>query len=290
MAVRRGPRPAFTLIELLVVIAIIAILLALLLSAVQSVRAAAARVECANNLKQIGVAMHDFHDVHGTFPLTSATLGNGSWMREIAPYLEINDLDDWSWGVVVSAFICPADDNAAGLWIDAVPIHHGKPTAMAMTSYLGVLGKSQPPPGLHGDGVFGGIVARFEGFRPVKIADITDGPSNTLMVGERPPTPDRTWGRWWHEMYDTSLWAIGSGQPVRDSRNDGTGAPCPAQSYFSPGDKRNYCHANHFWSCHEGGGNWLLCDGSVHFFDYSAGETVIPAMAVISGREVFADD
>jgi prepilin-type processing-associated H-X9-DG protein len=159
-----------------------------------------------------------------------------------------------------------------------------------MTSYLGVLGKSLPTPGLHGDGVFGGIVARFQHLRPVRLTDITDGASNTLMVGERPPTADKTWGRWWYELYDTSLWAIGEGEPVQDSHNDGSGDPCPAKSYFSPGDNLDYCHANHFWSWHEGGGNWLLCDGSVRFFEYSAGETVIPEMAIMSGRDVIAED
>jgi prepilin-type processing-associated H-X9-DG protein len=76
---------------------------------------------------------------------------------------------------------------------------------------------------------------------------------------------------------------------VRDSNADGTGQPCPDRSYFSPGDLASDCHANHFWSFHSGGGNWLLCDGSVKFMDYSAGKTVIPAMASISGGEVIAD-
>jgi prepilin-type processing-associated H-X9-DG protein len=157
---------------------------------------------------------------------------------------------------------------------------------MGMTSYLGVLGKSPPEPGQHGDGVFGGIVSRFERYVPVKMANITDGLGATLMAGERPPTPDKYWGRWWLEIYHSSQWTIGEvGEPAKDSHNDGTGTPCPAAAYFSPGDNADYCHVNHFWSFHEGGANWLLCDGSVRFLAYSAAETVVPAMATISGGE-----
>jgi prepilin-type processing-associated H-X9-DG protein len=102
-------------------------------------------------------------------------------------------------------------------------------------------------------------------------------------VGERPPSPDSGTGWWaYPDLYENTLWAIGVPSLITDNSE---GPPCPAKSYFSPGDLTDNCHTNHFWSFHTGGGNWLLCDGSVRFMNYSAGTTVIPPMATINGGE-----
>ena len=85
-------RQGFTLIELLVVIAIIAVLIALLLPAVQAAREAARRAQCINNLKQVGIAMHNYHDVAGSLPPGGMAIVDGTWQLFILPYLELNTL------------------------------------------------------------------------------------------------------------------------------------------------------------------------------------------------------
>jgi prepilin-type processing-associated H-X9-DG protein len=115
----------------------------------------------------------------------------------------------------------------------------------------------------------------------VRIADITDGVSQTLMASERPPALDNKVGWWGNlDLIDNLCWAIDAGPTTRP---DGTFCSTPA--YFSPGDLYDDCHLEHFWSFHPGGGNWLLCDGSVRFLEYSAGTTVVPALATINGGE-----
>jgi prepilin-type N-terminal cleavage/methylation domain-containing protein/prepilin-type processing-associated H-X9-DG protein len=329
---RQSRRPAFTLIELLVVIAIVAVLIGLLLSAVQRVREAAARVRCANNLKQIGQALHIFHDYYNQFPYGLDPAAGPkyrppyyyhcwwSWLAEILPYIEQGAVyrrgDDWArnhnawpWGNIllgpgpantpspliserIPNYSCPSDPREL---IYNNPAMTGLNVDFTFTGYLGIHGThggwNQPP--YSGGDVLGYIPTRNgvlnspgDPAKPlvrVTITDIVDGASNTLMVGERPPSKDLLWG-WWFvgAGYDGSS-SRGTGGTMdillgsRDreatfSISDDSGNPvsCPQTLVgLKPGDINNPCHQSHFWSFHTGGANFLRGDGSVVFLNYS---------------------
>jgi prepilin-type N-terminal cleavage/methylation domain-containing protein/prepilin-type processing-associated H-X9-DG protein len=341
MQPHRNSRRAMTLIEVLVVIAIIGVLIAILVPAVQKARAAAAQVQCVNNMKQIGLALLLYHDDNRCFPggaqtnlkLTDAGSGGlgivpadeWGWMFNILPYIGYQAL--YQEGIhfkssadlrtVIPTFLCPADprDNAgsigqptpAALVLAKFPEEWGPPAPpvvptlprylpsairLGRTSYLGMMGKSfagiqSPLASIDtsvdvtvdwGNGVFGGTG------RKIKIADITDGTSSTVLVGERPPMPSTDvnyfWGAWSGWVGDNLLWAV-TDNDYLEAINPGG----PGLCFFSEGNLTQGWHANHFWSMHSGGGNWLFCDGSVRFMAYTAGTSVIPAMASIAGDE-----
>jgi prepilin-type N-terminal cleavage/methylation domain-containing protein/prepilin-type processing-associated H-X9-DG protein len=324
----RSDRRAFTLIELLVVIAIIAILIGLLLPAVQKVRDAAARVQCQNNLHQIGLALHNYHDVNGAFPpALDTTVGRywyWSWLARALNFVEGDNLyrlsdafamkgdgvkftyprpahpwnpwGDWSistgpvstanpaLGTEVKLFACPADSRT--LAAQQVPTGVGSSywAQLCFTAYLGVGGT---------DGSYASS-ANQNGIiyvkSKVRMADITDGTSNTLMVGERPPSKDLEYGWWFAGAgYDNS----GVGDVVLGARDlryaQALGCKPPANWVgLRAGNLNQQCDQSHFWSLHSGGANFLFGDGSIHFLSYGA-DAVLPALATRNGGEVVAD-
>jgi prepilin-type N-terminal cleavage/methylation domain-containing protein/prepilin-type processing-associated H-X9-DG protein len=268
-----SPRPAlaggFTLVELLVVIAIIGILVALLLPAVLKVREAARRASCGSKLRQLAIALHHYHDSRGQFP-GGDPVGGFSWIRSVLPFLEQIDGNDK--GRVLDVTVC-ASDPRSGIFLS----HNLE----GLTSYLAVSGLDTDD----GLGIIGWQTR-------TRFADITDGPSKTVLLGERPPSATLSYGTWGGLTYDTYL---GAANMKKLSSYSGGGPKgnykCADQGpfYFQQGDINDNCDASHFWSVHPGGGNFAFADGSIRFLSYAVGPTVLPKLATKAGGEVVSD-
>ena len=269
-------RRAFTLVELLVVIAIIGILVALLLPAIQAAREAARRTECANNMKQLGLAMHLYHDTYKKFPLPSGgfwsltpwgypAVGAPSWLYRLLPFIEqeaVMDVTQWTAPAAhyIKTFRCPSDPT------------YRKPLCpdnwCGTTNYVGVTGSDFSYGATATNGIFD------LSLRAVTLADVLDGTSNTLMLGERPPNiPGGLHGHWY--LFDSML-----------STNQVLMVPftCPTPAVYTAGSFLNHCDSYHFWGPHPGGGMWCMADASVRLIPYNAGVLTIPLSTRAGGE------
>jgi len=293
-------RRAFTLIEVLVVIAIIAVLIGLLLPAVQKVREAASRVRCQNNLKQLGAALQNYHAALGKFPqayneywnfcdpLDAPTAPDPrprlSWAALILPYVEQQAVAGEGIPAgqrrLLGLFMCPSDPRQGTVSLGGKYKFLGD--QFGLTTYLAVEGSgyqrgpSDTNMNLEFGGPKDGIIYRSSDTR---LTDVLDGTSQTVLIGERPPSPapDLDWGWWAWSAYDSALAAVESRSLLRPG--------CPTPAGYGPGRLDDYCSAHHFWSLHPGGADWLFADGSVRFMGYTAAP-ILPALATRAGGEV----
>jgi prepilin-type N-terminal cleavage/methylation domain-containing protein/prepilin-type processing-associated H-X9-DG protein len=304
----RRQHNGFTLIELLVVIAIIAILIGLLLPAVQKVRDAAARLQCQNQIKQLALAAHNYHDVNQAFPPglgmqndpggypTSAMLQIrfASWHTWLLPYIEQQAMFDnidtpakatvFLVGKKVTMFSCPVDPEGGNAFSQY----------RLLTSYFGVRGldRSQYDNSIMDPRAEGILYWRSK----VTLTGVSDGTSNTILIGEHPASQDGgSWGWWYTSVNPTwpsQWWAddVVWGMNSLSSKFYSSGAPnyttCPTPAFYrQPFFQKNLCNYDTFWSFHSGGANFALGDGSVRFVPYNTSPAVMNAMSTRAGGE-----
>jgi prepilin-type N-terminal cleavage/methylation domain-containing protein/prepilin-type processing-associated H-X9-DG protein len=303
MSRRSTFRSGFTLIELLVVIAIIGVLIALLLPAVQKVREAANRVKCKNNLHQIGLALHLYHDDYNSFPPgyvwkpvipddPTVTDPGWGWASFILSYLEQSNLqntinyksavgDPMNYTIrttILPLFVCPTDQST-GLF--QVQTTTGQLIDAATNSYAACFGIGEIGlvPGT-GEGMF------YRNSR-VRIADITDGTSNTFAVGERASLFAQTP---WAGAISQGLVLMTPGSP--DHRYEPQAAAVEVLAHAGGHPLNDLCcDADDFFSPHTGTAIFLFGDGSVRSLAFSTDLDILVALATRRGGEVVnADD
>jgi prepilin-type N-terminal cleavage/methylation domain-containing protein/prepilin-type processing-associated H-X9-DG protein len=321
---RSQTRTAFTLIELLVVIAIIAILIGLLLPAVQKVREAAARMSCQNNLKQVGLGLMNYEGAYGMFPVGDNRDETGGpytdWQASILAFIEQQNIANMynykldynnpanypAIAQQIKIYNCPSTPNqprqdttpdegkafSGGTEPRGVSDYWG---CNAMETWVPVVGNcvgsfpafSSYQIGNDFDQSRVGVLCRI-GSGQTRIAMITDGTSNTFMVGESAGRPT---------FYGPRFQVLGQLNPGEGGWADPAGAfkikgSNPVTAALKPhGAPANTCsmqcnNTSEIYSFHTGGCNFLFADGSVHFLSSASSLCVIGSLATRAGGEV----
>jgi prepilin-type N-terminal cleavage/methylation domain-containing protein/prepilin-type processing-associated H-X9-DG protein len=304
-------RNGFTLTELLVVIAIIAVLIALILPAVQKVRASAARTQCANNLRQLALASHNYHGTNSAFPpgVQQALYNDGppafrgySLFTYLLPYLEQDNLyRNWDFtdplsnsaggtsartAVVLPMLLCPSDQ------VPTNPVTW-RGRMFAITSYGGNGGRrSFEPDSATTDGIFhttgpGSLPVANQ--TCVTLGEITDGTANTLLFGERNhfdpgfdqlPTSRNmaAWGWWGASLGRLAVGdvTLSAAVPINYQVNAGSAATGTLEA-------QRLCA---YGSNHTGGANFALADGSVRFIDQAISLSLLQRLAARNDGQV----
>jgi prepilin-type N-terminal cleavage/methylation domain-containing protein/prepilin-type processing-associated H-X9-DG protein len=308
-------RQAFTLIELLVVIAIIAVLIGLLLPAVQKVREAANRMKCGNNLKQVALALHNYHGSFGQFPPGQYNsigqdapppkyyYNRGCFLHKLLPYVEqqalYTQLDSWVNSQTGIYYICDQAPNRKAI----IPSYYcpSDPTSPKITTvltyfsqqgfhvnYVGCAGSTFFNPA--GDPNGKSLNGMFYPFSAIRFTDVSDGTSNTFLLGEIIVVPDtsehdlrgRYNNTWQGNILFSTLYPPNT--PVGDRSNycdSFPRAPCQELSATNVVQSAR--------SYHPGGVNSAFADGSVRFISDNVAAATYLALGTRAGNEVAGD-
>lgn len=298
-------RVAFTLVELLVVIAIIGVLVALLLPAVQAAREAARRSACSNNIRQLAIATHMYHDAHSVLPISisyhlagpnpSPEVSGKGWIVSILPHLEEQPLYDQfvpcfkgnfesnggmkglpcraAVATQLAVLHCPSDPSVLGT---SITQFQWEGIEVSLTSYKGVIGDTRmgggasihqgTEPDCHNTVGCNGLFYRNNYQEPIGFRMITDGLSKTLMIGEDVA---------FHNFHATAFYCNG----------DYSSCHAPLNYMPFPPTPKDWWNVISFRSLHPGGAHFALADASVRFFNEGMEHQLYRAMSTRAGDE-----
>lgn len=291
---KKSPCNGFTVVELLIVLGVIGVLMGLLLGAIQMSRAAMDRVSCLERLRSLTLGFSQLHDIDRNLPPGHRSFTHSDkkpltgWTINLLPYLSFGQLQKESKAAFniqpnpfiapphpldkqVSYFACPSDSR-----VQQPQISEKTSNRIGLTSYLGVSGLKS------GDRL--GVLYQDSN---TSFSNILDGLSNTILLGERPPSSDLQFG-WWYA--GTGMDFSGSGDLVLGVNEvnllvNTSGSLCSPGNYtFGPSSFDNQCGMFHFWSPHANGANFAFCDGTVRFITYP-GKTILLSLATRAGGE-----